>query len=179
MSTIVKLNKLESAGPKQTAIVQQACALLQRALNHPTFSDKVKNASYTATWRKGPGGASAQIVPAQIPQLILNGLELSTAPDFEIDLHIKLVRLRRGIVGSTPLGAFPIGTSYWFINSCIAEDDAVGLAAHFMHEWMHVAGFYHRGSNRARGDVAYRLGEIVATILRVDLAVPNGSVSMQ
>jgi hypothetical protein len=179
MPTIVKLNKLESAGPKQTAIAERACALLQQALDHPTFPTKVKNAKYTATWRRAPGGASAQVDPARILEYIVTGVESGTAPDFEVDLHIKLARLRRGIVGSTPLGAFPIRTSYWFINSCIAEDDPVGLAAHFMHEWMHVAGFYHHGSNRARGDVAYQLGAIVARILRVDLAIPNGSVSIQ
>lgn len=179
MPTIVKLNTLESAGPKQTAIVQRACALLQGALNHRTFPERVKNATYTATWRQAPGGMSAQVDPSRILQFILGGVESGTAPDFEIDLHIRLVRLRRGIVGSTPLGAFPIRTSYWFVNSCIAEDDPVGLAAHFMHEWMHVAGFYHRGSNRARGDVAYRLGAIVAAILKTDLAVPNSAVAMQ
>lgn len=179
MATSVKLNKIESAGPKQAAITQRACELLQLALNHPSFPDRVKGASYTATWRQEPGGATAQTGAGRILRLILDGVESGTAQDFEVDLHVKLVKLRRGIVGSTALGAFPIRTSYWFINSCIADDDAVGLAAHFMHEWMHVAGFYHHRSNRARGDVAYRLGEIVARILRTDLTVTNSSVSMQ
>ena len=42
----------------------------------------------------------------------------------------------------------------------------MSLAAHFIHEWLHVIGFYHFPGNEARNDVAYNVGNAVEKLLR-------------
>ena len=57
------------------------------------------------------------------------------------------------MLGGTALGCQPIHPARWFVDRCIAAGDAVNLAGHFMHEWMHLSGFYHWPDNKARGVV--------------------------
>lgn len=161
----VTLKKLEKAGKKQTLITLEACKLLEEAVNHLEFKKEVLKAEYTATWQNNPNTNNVQSTHKQILETILQGRESNSKVDFEIDLHIKLKKKRRGVLGSTILGKFPITTAYWFINKCIEKDDVARLAAHFMHEWLHVAGFYHFGGNSARGDVPYVIGDIVYDII--------------
>lgn len=165
MAITVTLNKLEAAGPKQRAIAAEACRLLESALNHPSFAAKVKSSRYIATWHWDGTSQDVRKTPDEVLMYILNGAETGTSNDMEVDLEVELVQLKRGIVGETTLGKQPIHTGYWFINNCIAAGDPVSLAAHFMHEWMHIAGFYHRGGNDARDDVAYVIGNLVQEIL--------------
>lgn len=165
MAVTVKLQKLEFAGPKQAAITEQACRRLETALNDSRFPERVLTATYTARWRIMEDGPDREIAPADILQMILSGKETGTAADAEVDLYIQFKPMMQGVLGSTTLGKFPIQTAYWFVNSCIAANDPDNLAAHFMHEWMHVAGFYHLGGNGARGDVAYVIGQIVLDLL--------------
>lgn len=166
MAIKVTLQEVKNAGPKQKALYATAGELLQKALNSPSFAEKIANARYTATWQRDAEHKYTKVPPHKIMQFITSGLEVGTEPDFEIDLYCALEPLRRGILGSTPLGEFPISTAYWFANECISSGDPRSFAAHLMHEWMHVAGFYHAGGNSARGDVAYVVGEIVAEVLR-------------
>ena len=165
MAVSVKLHKLEFAGPKQTAITQLACQRLETALNDPAFPQRVLTATYTARWRVMEKGPDQQIEPQQILDMIMGGREAGKRANGEIDLYIQFKPMMQGVLGSTTLGKFPIQTAYWFVNSCIADNDPDNLAAHFMHEWMHVAGFYHLGGNGARGDVAYVIGQIVLDLL--------------
>lgn len=45
--------------------------------------------------------------------------------------------------------------------------DPVSIAAHWMHEWLHVAGLRHRSSDRVdRRDAVYSIGSIMAEIGR-------------
>jgi hypothetical protein len=76
-----------------------------------------------------------------------------------------LVPKKRPTVGSTTLGRNPVRTGYWFINAAAQRSDAVSVARHMMHEWLHIAGFYHYPNNSARGDVPYALGDLVREIL--------------
>jgi len=171
MSIKVTLNKLERAGPKQEKITIDACNLLEQALNHSTFPQKVQQAEFKASWHQSPERRDIQLTNDEVLKLILSGKEQSSENDYEIDLHIRYKKLRHwykpwsSTIGSTNLGKFPICTSYYFVNDCIKNADPISLAAHFMHEWLHVAGFYHHGGNDARDDVAYVIGNIVHDIL--------------
>jgi hypothetical protein len=168
MSIRVTLNKLESAGPKQTTFVNQACDLLEKALNHKEFMTRVRMAEYTASLQRVPGVGDVERSQQEVAQIILLGLESQTSADYEIDLHIRLRKFKpwqRYVVGETSLGRFPIMTNYRFINRWMDDGDAISLAAHIMHEWMHVAGFFHQGGNSARGDVAYVIGNIVHEVI--------------
>lgn len=169
MSIRVTLHKLENAGPKQTKITNEACQLLEQALNHVSFHQRVTESEFTASWQRVRGEGSSERTPEEIAQLILMGQEANTDADYEIDLHLRLKKLRSWVIGSTALGRLPITTNYKFINRWIRENDSASFAAHIMHEWMHVAGFYHKGGNGARGDVAYVIGGIVYDVITEEI----------
>jgi hypothetical protein len=168
MSIRVTLNKLESAGPKQTKFIQEACDLLESAINHEEFLARVRTAEFTAAWQRIPGQGEVQRNQQEVAQVILLGLESQSSTDYEIDLHILLKRFRpwqRHVVGSTSLGKFPIKTNYSHLNRWLDSEDLTSAAAHFIHEWMHVAGFFHKGGNTARNDVPYVIGNIVEEVI--------------
>ena len=103
---------------------------------------------------------------ARIYRCIRSGRERGTATDGEIDLAVRLAELPEGVVGETTPGKLPFRTARWFIQGCVEDDDVVSPACHFIHEWLHVAGFYHSPDNKARGDVSYLVGDIVRDLLR-------------
>jgi len=51
-----------------------------------------------------------------------------------------------------------ITTNLYYIRSWMKKKDALSLAAHWMHEWMHVAGYRHLSSTPDRNDVVYKVG---------------------
>ncbi len=73
---------------------------------------------------------------------------------------------RRGIVGSAGLGRQPIKPALWFLEQCAKRNDAVSLARHLIHEWLHVAGFFHAGSGPSQDDVPYQVGDIVRKLAK-------------
>lgn len=171
MAVTVTLHALEGADDQQRSIVERGCALLQQAVNDPRFAERVKNATYKESRFKKSDGTIVVVEPGKVLDYVLGGLERDTGKDDEIDLSITLAhlraptRLRAGTVGATITGKLPITTAYWFIDGCVKDGDAVSPARHFLHEWMHVAGFIHYPDNSARDDVPYVLGEIVRAVL--------------
>lgn len=168
MTIRVKLNNLENAGPKQTAIARQAVELLEQALNHPKFKQQVIGARFAA-WHQDEQARVRKLPVARVWQIIETGQELGTSKDFEIDLHVHLRWMRRDVLGWTDIGGPIIHTNSRFVKDCIRDDDAAALAAHWLHEWLHVAGFFHEGGNHTRGDAAYVLGDLVEVFIHEHL----------
>jgi len=108
------------------------------------------------------------VPPDEVIRLIAAGAERGTQPDGKIGLRVKLDTLPAGVVGSTELGMLPFRTAIWFVDGCHEQGDVISLARHFIHEWLHVAGFYHYPDNQARGDVPYVIGDIVRGLLLRD-----------
>lgn len=167
MAIKVSLHSLGNAGPKQQAIAAEACQLLEMALNDPRFPQQVLSAAYVET-RFSDGSTRRSVPVSDLPQMIANGVERGSGVDGEIDLKVNLDGFRRGVLGSTIPGELPFRTAYWFINDCIKYAEPSELAGHFMHEWLHVCGFYHWPDNNARDDVAYNVGNIVRDLSRGD-----------
>jgi hypothetical protein len=159
---------------REDRIFAAAREVLAEVVNDSRFRTRIVGGSgqqpmqFTASMFRHRDGTVESKNPAQIWNIIRCGIERPptglAAGDREIDLQVLLVPKRRPTVGSTVLGKFPIRTGYWFVNSAIASNDAVSLARHMMHEWLHVAGFFHYPSNSARGDVPYKVGELVREI---------------
>ena len=168
MTVTVTLHSILDAGPKQIAIAHRACALLEAALNDPRFPAMVAAENYRETRFADASGAWRSVAVSDIADMVFAGRERGTEADAEIDLEVRLDGFRRGILGSTLPGVLPFRTAYWFINDCIQHDEPAELAGHFMHEWLHVSGFYHWPDNGARDDVAYHLGNIVRRLARGD-----------
>lgn len=163
MAISVKLHEIINAGPEQSDFATRACSALEKALNHPDFKSRVESATYKETRWWDARGNSRSIPTSEIYGYIASGLERDTPADQEIDIKVKLASISS--VGSTIPGKLPFRTAYWFINECIAEDDVARLAGHFLHEWLHVAGFHHHPDNNARDDVPYVLGKLVVELL--------------
>lgn len=161
---------------KEDRIFAAAREVLAEVVNDSRFRTRIVGGSgqqpmqFTASMFRHRNGTVESKNPEQVWKIIQCGIERpptgSATGDREIDLQVLLVPKRRPTVGSTVLGKFPIRTGYWFVNSAIASNDAVSLARHMMHEWLHVAGFFHYPSNSARGDVPYKVGELVREIAK-------------
>lgn len=155
MAIKVTLHELANSGQRQQEIAHAAIRLLEQALNHGSFAGRVRAARFTR-WHEDDAGRHSERTVEEVLDIIQTGRELRTGNDYEIDLRVRLERLRRWprrnrVLGSTDIGGPTIVTAYWFINECIDRADPGELAAHWMHEWLHVAGFFHRGGqHRAR-----------------------------
>jgi hypothetical protein len=173
MAIIVKLLSIVNAGPRQTGLIQRAASRLQDAVNHASFDDRVVNSYYRERRWRSTDRRVVHVPPKDIYARIRAGRERATGVDGEINLSIHLKPLGRGTRGSTTLGLLPIRTAYWFIRDCLEDGDAATLAGHFMHEWLHVSGFFHYPDNSAREDVPYQVGYIVRDILIDHFSEPN------
>ena len=166
MAIKVTLRSLLNAGPKQTEIAHRACALAESALNDTAFRERVVSAYYKETRFEDANEDWWSVPIDALTDMILTGSERGTEADGEVDLEVVLEEFREGVIGSTALGNFPIRTAYGFINECIEYNQPADLAGHFVHEWLHVCGFYHWPNNSARNDVAYNVGAIIRDIAR-------------
>jgi len=144
-------------------------------LNDAGFIKELPNLRYSARSFRTVDGQSIEADTARVRQIVSTGRERynsCTAPtprpdkDGQLDIDLVLVPKNRPTVGSTVLGKQPVRTGYWFVNAAAAVDNGVGIARHLMHEWLHIAGFFHAGGNKARGDVPYAVGDLVSRILR-------------
>lgn len=175
----VKLQNIYNSGPKQQAIATEACRLLEVALNHDSFKEIVLNTDYEKSKFQDHNRILHDKTPEEIYKFISGGLEYGTDQDQEIDIIVSLAPIKKGVLGSTTPRQLPFQTSYWFINDCIRYNDPISLASHFIHEWLHVAGFIHYPDNSARNDVPYHIGSIVKNILlKSDAPTPFNSLKV-
>lgn len=177
----VTLHRLENDNDAQRQIVEKACKALQTAVNMPEFKNRLRDAQYPEALFREKSGQIVTKKPTEIAQIILNGIERDQQPgsggkhDEEIDLAIRLDNIGRPTVGSTIPGRLPFRTAYWFIDQAARRNDSVSPARHFIHEWLHVAGFVHRRNDGKRQDVPYIVGNMVRDLLKSDsLALAEG-----
>jgi hypothetical protein len=161
----------------QRKLILDAAALIRKAVATPAFRSRVLNHNFNGRTHFRDKNGDVQKSNAEVLAIIDKGLERNTNADSEIDILVRLWSHPRGTVGSTTLGRQPVKTAYWFANRCVASNDAISMARHLMHEWLHVAGFYHYPDNSARGDVPYVVGGFIREVLNQDKAlVPAGMV---
>mmetsp|Transcript_14892 Transcript_14892/g.26202 ORF Transcript_14892/g.26202 Transcript_14892/m.26202 type:complete len:195 (-) Transcript_14892:129-713(-) len=159
----VSLNRLVNVPEtsEEAKFIHKAVGALRHAINQPDFFGKLATADFPASRHL----ESKITTKERIREIIKNGLELGALPDQEIDLTIIIDdTIRNPVIGKTALYGDTIRTGRWFIAQCISRSDVISLAAHFMHEWLHLAGFYHKKSGIQK-DVAYIVGNIVRDVL--------------
>lgn len=159
MTMTVTLRRLENADAAARSLFEKARELLEQALNHPEFAARVGGADYRESRYRRADGTRTEVAPSDIHPLIV------ASGEGRIMLEVVLVEKPSGVLGSTELGRQPIHTATWFASGCAESGDSISLARHLIHEWLHVAGFYHYPGNRARKDVPYNVGEIVQDLL--------------
>ena len=170
MALTVALHEVDGADAAQCRFVERAIGRLQEAVADPGFFPAVARADYLETRWTPLHGQWRALAGEQIAELIGGGIERGSEADRVLEFAFELADLPgpesgRPALGSTSLGCQPIRTARWFVDRCAAAGDAVNLASHFMHEWMHLAGFFHWPDNMARGDAAYVVGRLVRETL--------------
>jgi hypothetical protein len=115
-----------------------------------------------------PGGRIAQTSPQEIYEIIANGKEMHGGANGVVDLHVSIIKITKpNTVGRVAHpGATLIETDIDFFDKWMRGPKAGSLAGHWLHEWMHCAGFYHkRVSTSVRNrDVPYSLGYILRDV---------------
>ena len=164
------------ATPAQSQLICFAETYLEQAVNNPRFEKRIKGGiidgvnvepiKFNETRFRTAAGQSLKKSPDQIWTIVQQGTERTNIGTNEINIHLDLVPKRRPTIGSTVLGKQPVRTGYWFVEEALKRSDGVSVARHLMHEWLHIAGFYHYPDNSARGDVPYELGNLVSEMLR-------------
>ena len=170
MNVSAALGDLRGASAAQRRFIERAVARLGEALANRGFLPAVEAADYVETRWTPLHGQWRALTGPEIARRIAEGIERGTKRDGVLDLSFELVDLAgpesgHQVLGSTLLGCQPIHPATWFVERCREAGDAVNLASHFMHEWMHVSGFYHWPDNKARGDAAYVVGRLVREML--------------
>lgn len=168
--TKVKLDLRGSVTDEQKHIMELGRNYLEKAINDPSFGERLLKLKFTSTRFRKSNGIVEEKSNEDILKIIREGIERPNRndepkPKNQIELRVVLVPKKKPTVGSTVLGKLPIRTGYWFVNAAARRPDAVSIARHLMHEWLHVAGFYHYPDNSARGDVPYEVGSLVRDLL--------------
>jgi hypothetical protein len=170
MALTVALREVRGADAAQRGFVECAIGRLGEAVADPGFLQAVASADHLETRWTPLHGQWRALTGPEIADLIAGGIERGSEPDGVLEFAFELADLPgpetgHPALGSTALGCQPIRTARWFVDRCAGAGDAVNLASHFMHEWMHLAGFFHWSDNKARGDAAYVAGRLVRETL--------------
>lgn len=170
MNPSVALSDVSGADEAQRRLIERAIARLAEAVGDAGFLRAVAKADYVETRWAQRDGQWRSFTGDEIAARIAEGTERGTAGDQVLDFSFALVDLPgpesgKQVLGSTALGRQPIHPATWFVDRCAHAGDAVNLASHFMHEWMHLSGFYHWPDNKARGDAPYVVGRLVRETL--------------
>jgi len=173
--TKVTLKKVEPAGwmPKHEAVAKRAIALAEGVLADDSadgFLAKVENARYSQSRFRKDDGTCVQLSPRKIAEVIRTGKERKTEPDNTINLQVRLKAYAICVPNDCKMGyVLPpdpiITTNLNWINKQVEGSpggmDPVSVGAHWLHEWMHVAGFRHKDRRKIdREDAPYRVATL-------------------
>ncbi|HKG90862.1 MAG TPA: amidohydrolase family protein [Gemmatimonadaceae bacterium] len=164
----VALEKFDDATPPQRTFADRAVELLESIVNNAEFPKLIRQAQYSNTYRAVSTTVLAVTTKDQIAEIVRDGLEFPPTPGGQptIELNVGFddtlpAKQLAEVTRFTKLiRANPDHFTKWH-----AENNALNLAALLMHEWMHVAGFFHL-PGAGTSDVAYVLGKIVVSLGR-------------
>lgn len=163
----VTLNEFQGATEAQKQFATAAATRLQTVVQNPRFIELVRGANFTSRRYCDAKGNCKSVSNDEIVRIISKGQELETPPNNQINLKVRLRQLRSRTVGSVTPPRPLITTNSIHFNRWMNDNDTLSLAAHWMHEWMHVAGFKHvelSNGDPDRNDVTYRVGRLVVEV---------------
>ncbi|MEZ5307285.1 MAG: hypothetical protein R2684_09090 [Pyrinomonadaceae bacterium] len=162
----VSLNSLESENQEQSEFAARAIALLEGIVNQEEFKRGVLDARFSYRQFRTDAGRYVTFDNAEIWVLISGGKELNQLPDYELDFNCRFRKTSRSakkmgyVIPPKPL----ITTNTTWLKH-LSPYDHLSLAAHWMHEWMHVSGFVHPDNDRIlHSDVAYTIGRLTKSV---------------
>jgi len=152
--------------PEQKLFGENAVKLLEIIVNSSSFQEKVLSAKYSGCLFWDDNGREIVVENQFILNQILTGKERKTQPDNIISIQVRLDKLKRGVLGSVTLPKPLITTNISYFKDWHKNNQALSLAAHWMHEWLHVSGFIHANRRIDENDVNYATGKLVVEIGR-------------
>ena len=139
-------------------------ATLKTILNAPAFLPLVRTTAYSSSRFQTDDDRLVEASNDEIVTLIQTGKEYQTPANGTVDIAVSLDQLGQRVMGgSTPPNPL-ITTNTLFFDDWQATGDALSLAAHWFHEWLHVAGLRHRHRRPDFQDAVYQIGEMVVTV---------------
>ena len=162
--TKVKLNSIINADEKQIKFAADAIKILEDVINDKNFISKIRETKFSRSRYVDNNGNINDIDNETIVDIIMEGKEQNTQIDNQIQLEIELKKLGRKTLGRV-IPPYPlITTNILYFDFWIEKKDPLSLAAHWMHEWLHVAGFRHLTKKPDVNDVNYTIGKLVVAI---------------
>lgn len=158
MSVDVQLHAVSGGAEPEVRFLKDSMLLLRQAVSSPGFGASVRNTAYGYTGWRGLT-ETREMTGEEIWDRIVMGRECGSTADHTLDLSVAIVEMEG--IGETQLGAPPIRTARWFLEKCMQSGDRVNMAAHLMHQWMHVSGFVHSPYN-----IGHDAPSIVAMLVR-------------
>lgn len=144
----------------------QAVRLLTQVVNAPQFIALVRGGHYSSALFQTDIGTRVQLSAQQLANLILMGKEQQQIANKTIDLQVTLAPLPRGVLGQSQPPNPRITTNTLYFDEWFRVRGTLSLAAHWLHEWLHVAGLLHVGPTPDRADAVYQIAEMVVQIGR-------------
>lgn len=172
MSVDVQLHEITGATDAEETFLRDSVVLLRKAVNSPGFGASVRQAEYGYTGWQSVFGKVREMPADEIWDRIVMGRECGKTADHTLDIAIVVEALdgpetAHPVIGRTRLGTLPIRSARWFVALCMDAGDRVNMAAHLMHQWMHVSGFVHGPQNTGQ-DAPSVLARLVRRALESD-----------
>lgn len=172
MTVDVQLHEITGATDAEERFIRDSVILLRKAVSSPGFGGSVRQAEYGFTGWQSLHGAVKEMDGAAIWDRIVHGRECGMTADHALDIAISVEDMDgpesdRPVIGRTRLGTLPIRTARWFVALCMDASDRVNMAAHLMHQWMHVSGFVH-GRDHTGHDAPSVVAKLVRRALESD-----------
>lgn len=178
----VTLNSLQNANDSQKQFSSDAIAIIERIVNDSSFREQVLNGNYSYRIYLNERGNYENADNNKIWAIISGGMELNQTADGEIDFQCEFAKLDDDgdvmgrVIPPKPL----ITTNTVWLKWIMSKNDPLSLAAHWIHEWMHVAGFVHpKKESVRRNDVTYTVGKIALSVGRKILSGGQKSAAFQ
>lgn len=166
---------ITAVNQRQLNFAHLTAGKLLAIVNDPEFHQKVRSGNYTGRKFRldGPRLKYIQANNDRIINQILTGKEWGAAGNGNIDLKLTVGATRPGTLGYVRPPNPLITTSPLFYNRCMDNNRPISLAAHWMHEWLHVSGFRHASSTPDRNDVNYTIGRFVIEVAQKHAKAEN------
>jgi hypothetical protein len=175
------LNSLNNATTQQVEFAETAVSILQQIVNHQLFQEDVSSWNYQFRKYWDDSGNIIEADNQKVWEIVSSGKERNQLANQEINLKCEFKKLDdSGKVMGRVIPPHPlITTNTIWLDWVMENNNPLSLAAHWMHEWMHVAGFYHpKKDSLRREDVTYSVGKIALAVGRSILGKGQKSASV-
>lgn len=162
MTEVILLSHENIHSGRELEHARHVVSLMSEFVNDPVSLKRIRSETYGTTYRSGESNIAEKTVATaeQLEYDVTYGRELGTAPDARIELQVVVKNLEAGNLAVVRWLQKVIETDYEFFSGCVERGDAVSLASLWLHEWVHVAGYWHVSGGDIT-DMPYKMESLV------------------